>query len=305
MIPESEKPSPEDMGLSKDAIDFDAAKAKANLEAKNEKDFFRQPADAAFDKKDIEFSEREQFGDVVLGTIDPRTLSEEDFRSSPELLHHGAKQDQLEFDDSVDYTGKSLETQTRSLTIGNGFYTTPEKRNAEIYSELSRGTDSEAVTQELLPFQAKMLDMRSKINPRINAPVTTDFAQEWLSFYQDYFKSQFPTGKLELEGKPISEQGMLLNWYNITSSYLRLLKSRLASGNALELRQLLDRNKSGKGSETEHASTIFTDFMLRKGYDGLIYNEGGDRADQKHITSVVFYNPKKLGMYNTWQARKP
>ena len=296
--------SPEDMGLSKDAIDFDAAKAQANLEAKNEKDFFRQPADAAFDKKDIEFSEREPFGDVVLGTIDPRTLSEEEFRSSPELLHHGSKQDKLEFDDSVDYTGTSLETQIRSITIGNGFYTTPEKRNAEIYSELSRGTDSEARTQELLPFQAKMLDMRAKINPRKNAPVTADFAQEWLSFYQDYFKSQFPTGKLDLEGKPISEQSMLAIWHNITSSYLKLLKSRVASGNALELRQLLDRDKSGKGSGTEHASTIFTDFMLRKGYDGLIYNEGGDRADQKHLTSVVFYNPKKLGTYDTWQSRR-
>ena len=302
---ESEKPSPEEMGLPKEALDFDAAKAKANLEAKNEKDFFRLPSDAAFDNKEIKFSEREPFGNVVLGKIDPRTLTKEEFRSSPELLHHGAKQDQLQFDDTVDYTEKSLATQDRGRTIGNGFYTTPEKRNAEIYSELSRGTDSEAVTQKLLPFQAKMLDMRSKINPRINAPVTTDFAQEWLSFYQDYFKSQFPTGLPDLEGKPFSEQLMLNNWHNITSSYLRLLKSRVASGNALELRQLLDRSESGRGRETEHASTIFTDFMLRKGYDGLIYNEGGDRADQKHITSVVFYNPKKLGMYNTWQARKP
>ena len=304
MTDETQGLSPEDMGLSKDAIDFDAAKAQANLEAKNEKDFFRQPADAAFDKKDIEFSEREPFGDVVLGTIDPRTLSEEDFRSSPELLHHGAKQDQLEFDDSVDYTGKSLETQTRSLTIGNGFYTTPEKRNAEIYSELSRGTDSEARTQELLPFQAKMLDLRARINPRKNAPVTTDFAQEWLSFYQDYFKSQFPTGEPDIEGKPISEQARLASWYSITSSYLRILKSRLASGTALELRQLLDREEIGMGRQTDHASNIFTDFMLRKGYDGLIYNEGGDRIDQKHLTSVVFYNPKKLGTYDTWQARK-
>lgn len=304
MIAESETPTPEEMGLSKEAIDFDNAKAKANLEAKNEKDFFRNPADAAFDKKEIKFSDLESFGDVILGTIDPSTLTEEEFRSSPELLHHGAKQDQLEFDDSVDYTGKSLETQTRSSTIGNGFYTTSEKGNAEIYSELSRGTSSEAVTQELLPFQAKMLDMRAKINPRKNAPVTTDFAQEWLSFYQDYFKSQFPTGKPDLEGKPISEQSMLAIWHIITSSYLRLLKSRIVSGKAIELRQLLDRSESGRDSQTEHASNIFTDFMLRKGYDGLIYNEGGDRNDQKHVTSVVFYNPKKLGTYETWQARR-
>jgi len=305
VIAESETPTPEEMDLPKEALDFDAAKAKANLEAKNEKDYFRQPADSAFAKKDIKFSELEQFGDVVLGNTDPRTLTGEEFKHSPDLLYHGSKESEIEFDDSVDYTGKSLETQTRSITIGNGFYTTPEKRNAEIYSELSRGTDSEARTQELLPFQAKMLDMRAKINPRKNAPVTAYFAQEWLSFYQDYFKSQFPTGKPDLEGKPISEQSMLAIWHNITSSYLKLLKSRVASGNALELRQLLDRSESGRGRETEHASTIFTDFMLRKGYDGLIYNEGGDRSDQKHLTSVVFYNPKKLGTYDTWQARKP
>lgn len=66
MPDETEGPSPEEMGLPKEAIDFDAAKAQANLEAKNEKDFFRQPADAAFDKKDIKFSELEPFRDVIL-----------------------------------------------------------------------------------------------------------------------------------------------------------------------------------------------------------------------------------------------
>ena len=301
---ELDRPSPEEMGLPKEAIDFDAAKARANLEAKKEKDYYRRPADAAFDKKDIKFSELEAIGDVVLGNVDPRTLTEEEFRISPKLLYHGAKQDQLEFDDSVDYTSKSLETQTGSSTVGNGFYTTPELRNAEIYSEERRGTASEAKVQGLLPFQAKMLDMRAKINPRRNAPVTKDFAQEWLSFYQDYFKSEFPTGKPDLEGKPLSEQAWIANWHNITSSYQRLLKGRIASGDALVLRQLLDRSERGRGTETEHAATLFTKFMLSKGYDGLIYNEGGDRWDQEHTTSVVFYNPKKIGTYETWQSRK-
>ena len=149
-----------------------------------------------------------------------------------------------------------------------------------------------------------MLDMRAKINPRRNAPVTKDFAQEWLSFYQDYFKSEFPTGKPDLEGKPLSEQAWIANWHNITSSYQRLLKGRIASGDALVLRQLLDRSERGRGTETEHAATLFTKFMLSKGYDGLIYNEGGDRWDQEHTTSVVFYNPKKIGTYETWQSRK-
>ncbi len=304
MTAESETPTPEEMGFSKEAIDFDAAKAKTNLESKNEKDYFRQPADSAFAEEKLKFSELEPLGEVVLGKIDPRFLTEEEFNQSPELLYHGSKKADVDFDDSVDYTSIFLESQLGSNTVGNGFYTTPEVRNAEIYSEARQQSGSEANLQRLLPFQAKMLDMRASTSPRINAPVTAEFAQEWLSFYQDYFKSEFPTGVPDLEGKPISEQSRLAIKHSTTSNYLTLLKERVASGNSLNLRSLLDRSEYGRGNDTDHAATLFTRFMLHKGYDGLIYNEGGDKHDQKHTTSVVFFNPKKLGAYQTWQARR-
>jgi hypothetical protein len=40
--------------------------------------------------------------------------------------------------------------------------------------------------------------------------------------------------------------------------------------------------------------------MLSQNYDGIVYNEGGDHPDQEHTTSYVFYNPEKIGTYETW-----
>ena len=47
-------------------------------------------------------------------------------------------------------------------------------------------------------------------------------------------------------------------------------------------------------------TVLFSDFMLEEGYDGLVYNEGGEGTQGKGGTSYVFYNLKKIGTYESW-----
>lgn len=46
----------------------------------------------------------------------------------------------------------------------------------------------------------------------------------------------------------------------------------------------------------------FTQFMIEIGYDGLVFNEGGETGFQKPVSgpSYVFYNLKKIGPYEYW-----
>ncbi len=45
---------------------------------------------------------------------------------------------------------------------------------------------------------------------------------------------------------------------------------------------------------------LFSEFMLAKGFDGLVYNEGGEGKYGKGGTTYVFYNLKKIGTYESW-----
>lgn len=288
-------------GIPKEAIDFDAAKEKANFEAKVQKDYFRQPAESAFNP-DKKLENRTPVGEVILGDTDPRGLTEEEFRQSPNLLYHGSGQDIFEFDETFDYRTTFL-NEMEGHTVGSGLYTTPEKANAQVYSEI-RGTKESGKIYEFMPFEAKILDLRAEENPRLNAPVPQGLAEAWRDYFETYFRNKYPTGQPDLTNKTPGQQVLESGIFMVAKEYLNLLKGRVNQGEPMHLRMLLDRSEGGMGRDTEHASSPFTDFMLQKGYDGVIYNEGGDRADQKHVTSVVFYNPKRVGTYENWQRRK-
>lgn len=68
----------------------------------------------------------EPIGVRVIGEVDPRTLTEEQFRNSPNLLFHGAKED---FVFSRDFDYENFQNPG-GFTIGAGFYTTDNEEEA-------------------------------------------------------------------------------------------------------------------------------------------------------------------------------
>jgi len=242
--------------------------------------------------KDIINTEvQEPIGDVIIGKIDPRTLSREEFERSPELLFHGAEKDFV--------FKRTLILGPNSETIGRGFYTTDDKKNAEFYSRVRKNFKGDPVVLSVLPYQARMLDLRTKGNKLCNAPVSYDFAKEYLDFISASFDGKYPSDYIPDFKLPLSAEAigfMALNSYrNELRDFIQKHK-----GQSLELRSLI----SGRGNQSlsEKGSSYFTQFMLDKGYDGLICNEGGDHPDQKHTTSLVFYNLEKIGVYETWHS---
>lgn len=236
-------------------------------------------------------------GERVIGTVDPHTLSREQFSQAPDLLFHGALSE-FEFDQDTDYRKFSF---TNSATIGNGFYATNDKENAALYSRIRKSYErspSAPVVIEVLPFQAKVLDLRASSNPGINAPVPSGLAQEYRTYINNYYASRFPEGYTpDFSTRPLPKDStdfMSLN------SYRSALNKLFKEGKPIELRSML--SSDGSPGKSENAAPYFTGFMLDKGFDGLVYNEGGDSVDQKHTTSYVFYNLENVGTYDSWHV---
>lgn len=222
-------------------------------------------------------------GERIIGTIDPRTLSEDEFRHSPGLLFHGAKES-VEFDPHRDY---SVVSGDYSQTIGSGFYTTDNRDNAAFYSRLRR-VGMEPIIVEVMPYQARVLDLRVVDSPDLNAAVPSELFQEYVNFITT-MNTQLPKD---------------VNWWlrSQLTEYILTLRRLIREGKPIELRSML--SITGDPYQSEFAGKYFAQFMLGKGFDGLVYNEGGDNPDQKHTTSYVFYNPQKIGTYGTWHQPK-
>lgn len=238
-------------------------------------------------------------GDRTLGSVDPRTLSEEEFGRSSDLLFHGAEED-FTLSEDTDY---QTFTGPYSATVGNGFYTTDDRGNAKTYSLLRRGQDEKPIVLSVLPYQAKVLDLRAATDPRVNAPVPADFSSEYTDYINKLYASKFPEGYTpDISIRPVPTEISLYFSLNEYRSTLRRLLRESKEGKLIELRQML--SLKGETADSEYAGGFFTQFMLGKGYDGLVYNEGGDHPDQKNTTSYVFYNLKKVGTFDMWQSRK-
>ncbi|MDP4009537.1 MAG: hypothetical protein Q8P53_00980 [Candidatus Shapirobacteria bacterium] len=135
-------------------------------------------------------SEKKPVGFRVVGLVDPRTLSPEEFSNSPELLYHGCAKD-FKFDSRFDYSSDVILDSDGSWTLGEGFYMTESRNEAENYSRVRQYKDSaDAKVISLLPFEAKLLDLRDRENLDNNVPVPVEFVQSWQQFYKDILEKR-------------------------------------------------------------------------------------------------------------------
>ncbi|MHA2060877.1 MAG: hypothetical protein ACW963_01110 [Candidatus Sifarchaeia archaeon] len=241
----------------------------------------------------------EPIGVRVIGDIDPRTLSEKEFNQSPDLLFHGAMGD-FEFSREYDYRSPDYyEKSDGSQTLGEGFYTTAERDVAENYSILRQtGQEISPVVVEVLPYQAKVLDLRAKTDQLKTAPVSEDFFNKWYEKFTTYYKTDDPRENLP--------------WYVHAGeaeymSYLNTLKKLRPTP---DLRVMLGTAPTGTleiptlNYPSPPWMKLFSNFMIEEGYDGLIHNEGGEGKDAKNHTSYVFYNLETVGNFESWHEQE-
>lgn len=237
------------------------------------------------------------YGDRVIGQINPKSLSEADFNNSPDILFHAANKPFI-FSQDIDY---AKFTGDYSSTAGSGLYTTNDVTAAQKYlkdRKKSQGGEN-ATMMKFLPYQARMYDMRAQNNEAINAPVPKEMFQKYRQFVINYFKNKFPEGPPDKSqyGKP---EWLLYENLREHKAFLNKLNFEKGEGNyePVDLRIMLGID--GTMSSSEKGAITFTEFMLYQGYDGLIYYEGGD-GWYESAPSFVFYNPKKVGTFQTWQ----
>ena len=70
-------------------------------------------------------------GDVVIGKVDPSIITREQFENSPELLYHGTGESAFSFRRDTVFENPV------SATIGEGFYTTDNRTDAEAYKTVA------------------------------------------------------------------------------------------------------------------------------------------------------------------------
>lgn len=230
-------------------------------------------------------------GEVILGSQNPRILSREQFNQSPNLLWHGSKSPFI-YDPNFDFLENDNDNGT---TIGIGFYATDNEHDANLYSLQRQGKNSQIpIVQAFLPYQARMFDFRTIEDKTKNASVPVDMIAEFIDFYYQWMKTHYPHGKPQ-----DSVKAMI---YDFDTEYTSAIKKRIAQNEQQDLRRLL--SISGKGGNVYgNAAGVFTDFMKNKGFDGIIYIEGGDHKEHKNPASYVFYNPYKIGTYESWKQK--
>lgn len=250
----------------------------------------------------------EPVGDVLLGDIDPTTLTRKQFLSSPNLLFHGAGRD-FAFSQNFDYKTE-LHDLPGSHTVGLGFYATNNVEDAQLFSQARKRDESEPIVLPVLPYHARLLDFRKRADHQANAYVPINFFREYKEYFQEYFSSRFdknynPKEDIAYINSTTPSEGgeerrkRVMRWYswNISQQYLRTLNSFPPDG-SIELRSML--SLTGNRHNSEYAMTIISEFMLSKGYDGLICIEGGDHPKHKRPPSYVFFNLKRIGTYEAW-----
>lgn len=240
----------------------------------------------------------EAIGARILGEIDPRLLSQEQFEQSPDVLFHGSAQE-VKFSPDFDYTSHDyLRDNDGSATLGFGFYAIANRTEAENYS-LVRQADKEAQPKvtSILPHEARVLDLRQEGDVTKNAPIPNELALQWKDTYRAYLDTRPPREESSMTGE-------ILN--SLEQKYAEYL-DQVVELEKVDLRQLLGTAplRLEKAKSPNHGSppwaTLFSDFMVAEGYDGLIYNEGGEGKDGQGGASYVFYNLEKIGTYESWQ----
>lgn len=233
-------------------------------------------------------------GPTTIGKEDPRAMSETEFKQSPELLYHGAAKE-FSYDPEGEYD--LMDTGGDGATdYGAGFYTTDNYSQAENYSKV-RGFREDAIVYNFLPHQAKMLDVKDIRDPKINGALPPSFVEEWLSFLEEYLKTEdlFPNFAEWLK-KNIRE--------NIKATFIDRVKEQLEKNEPVKIRTDSDGVEGIFWyNENGLIDIAFRDFMVAQGFDGLIYREGGEGKEGKDLTGYVFYNPGVVDTWEGWQNR--
>lgn len=251
----------------------------------------------------------EPIGEVILGLVDPKMLNREQFNQSPDILFHGAGSD---FIFSRNFVYEHFDNPG-SHTIGAGFYTTDRRIEAEKYSKARRRRGEKTNVLELLPYKARMLDLRTKDNSKINAHVPPDFFQKYVKFIDQEFKAQWANynpqedvnfiNTCARDGDFVEERAKRVKKLNSNQRderYKSILKNLKQGEEPIYLRQMLSLEGSRRYSE--YAAHTFSKFMKQDGFDGIIYIEGGDIKEQQNPVSFVFFNLDKIGTYDTWHT---
>ncbi len=242
---------------------------------------------------EVPLHERKPIGDRILGDCDPRGMSREEFETNPNLVFHGS-QKPFDFHSEFDYRAEDhIRENDGSTTIGVGFYTTNMIAEAENYSHRRQNEKTEKLhISSLLPFQARVLDLRWKDDKARNAAVPMDLVNAWHTFYSDYIKNKKP------------REGRLGQIFDSSEMKYADYLDRAVKLKAIDLRVLLETAPSkeleSRFIPSPYWTLLFSDFMLTQGYDGLTYNEGGEGWEAKG-SNTVFFNLKKIGTYKSWQ----
>lgn len=221
-------------------------------------------------------------------------MSREEFLSSSDALYHGGTKP-LELKHVFDYRAEEYHREhDGSATLGFGFYATDSREDAEHYSRVRGVRSTERHVATLLPFDARVLDLRAEHDKTCNAPVPRDIAEAWKAAFLAYY---------HVRTRRDGFVGAIFDGFE--DQYAAFLEKALALP-AIDLRKLLgttpDRALGSPNCATPPWMHLFADFMRQQGYDGLVYNEGGE-GWQSTVASYVFYNLEKIGTYESWQER--
>ncbi len=249
--------------------------------------------------KPEKLTQLEPVGVRILGDVDPAKLTEEQFNSNPHLLYHGAAR-QFTYRHTYDYRSEEYFTDNDgSQTLGEGFYTTENISVAENYSRVRQHhDDAEPVALQVLPYQARVLDLRVSTDLTRNAPVPADIFNKWYEHYKDYYQN-----RVGRENLPWYVNAMEAEYWTI----LNQAKKLVDAGNLIDLRVMLGTASSPDLRTGNWPSPIymkfFANFMVEQGYDGLVYNEGGEGAKAENHPSYIFYKLEKVGTFDNWRSR--
>lgn len=250
------------------------------------------PLESQENKIEVPLHERKPIGDRILGEVNPRTMTKQEFESSPDILFHGSAKP-FQFRPIYSYQDSEyLKENDGSSTLGFGFYTSDSQTEAHNYSHVRQGGKPElAFVTPVLPFQAKVLDLRWKDDSTRNAPFPADLVEAWKKAFFAYYQNRKPRA-----GNVGGVHDQMENDY--TNHLEKALKLK-----AVDLRVLLQTAGSPELKSSKYPgppwTTLFPEFMKSQGYDGLIYNEGGEGWDS-HGPSFVFYNLDKIGTFESW-----
>ena len=226
----------------------------------------------------------------------PRTLAQEEFEGSPDLLFHGSVKP-LNFSQALDYRSSEYSTENDgSTTLGFGFFTTDSKKAALNYSVVRQaGILSQVLAIPVLPYQARVLDLRNKDNLSRNAPVSREFATKWKDWFRCY---------LEIKTPARDNIGIFID--QMEREYAMYLE-RVLTLDEIDLRVLLETTHApqikSRNLPSPPWTLLFPDFMREEGYDGLVYIEGGEGEQKENSASYIFYNLSKIGTFESWKEK--